>query len=329
MRTETDLRAALSQRADQAPEPSLGLIEHALAGPARPRLRAGLSIGAAVVTAAALIAVPVALSAHPGAGRAPAAASSQRAATPAVLSPMSWATVSLENPVHRDMLNDLELLTIQLSGGGRIQVVDFAPKAFDPGAIIDPTPVTVDGHAGYFGQISSTPNSAAHWPATTTLGNPRPSLAWPVGNDRWVVLAGDSAEFKTEAGLLAITPKLGVQVRSTPVLMPIKLGYLPAGWTLQTAALSGTGPHLRDSGYTRLGLADGKGHSLSISMLPHVGAPIDAALTRTSRGYDISLSASGSGLSQASLHRILNSATVAAAPGNENHSWFPISSVLP
>jgi hypothetical protein len=125
----------------------------------------------------------------------------------------------------------------------------------------DGTPVTVNGRHGYYQAGSSSPpplparpTSTPGIPAPTGSRSSRPPLvdplsaaiAWQVSKNGWAVLTATPASYKYRDGKLqtpAVTPSQAVMVdlaeslrlRDSPIIAPVKVGYLPANLELSSA----------------------------------------------------------------------------------------------
>ncbi|MGX7681946.1 hypothetical protein ACSMXN_23935 [Jatrophihabitans sp. DSM 45814] len=339
MRTENDLRTALAQRADSAPD----LLPSGVGEPRRPRWQTTAGIALAAATVVALVAVPTVLirdrspgrhdnaaagpagsstignerTNQPAAGNTQSLTSESPTSTATVPGAMSWVTVSIEDPIVRDMRADVEYLSIEVLGGHHLQIAAFAPGRFSMSQISDPIPVTVVGQPGYFGQAS-------------VHNGPRPSVAWQVTPDQWVILQGDPPELQDAAGLSGIAAKLGLEARTAPVTVPIKVGYLPTGWTLQSASIVTPGPDQpASSASAAIAVQNGK---QTIVITVRAGTAVGAdksAVSRIIDGHVLSVESKVPLSSPDTVQKVLSSLTLASQPDRQNSSWFTLSQALP
>jgi hypothetical protein len=334
MRTENDLRIALQHRADDAPEPSIGLLEHARTAKPRSAARPALTIGLAVAVVAALIAVPFAVIGHRTHSSNPPISHLQKPTDP-----LSWVSIdpSLDYEQDAQVGTNKELVQVYLPGTGVADLSDFAPGRFDPALITHRIPATVDGHAGYFGRylpfppIPSTPGeSATDRAKELALTPPLPALAWPVATDQWAVLYPSAPELKwDEAKLQSIASTLKVGPRTVPLRLPFKLTYLPAGWSLastEVGNMDSRGLRLRAS----IGILNGTHHvPVTLSMDPP-DSNLPYILHRKVGNYWFELDPTQGPFDTKTAQRILDSAVVATQLTRDvNDSWFPISSIVP
>ena len=340
MRTENDLRVALQHRADQAPQVAQALIARALVDQHRPSpTRARLSIAVAVAIVAALIAVPLAI-------RQAVRNSSTSHPNPAITSPapkkvtaLSWVTLPTGNWGERLLFGDPNqenifiVLTPPSRGLGMV-ITDFPPGGFDTGQLAKAKPVSVDGHRGYYGQLTTMtgpkPTSGLRY---YPVVGPHTALAWEIAPDQWVVLSEGyyPAQQLTEDQLVSTAESLGLHARNTPAALPFKVGYLPgSGWQLHIANLGNetttVGTLILTRGSTELVISVGAGpYALPPGGLTgHVGR-FSVAVIQREVGSDKPITVFDSAV----LAKIAHSIVVASPSDRESSSWFPVDQVLP
>jgi hypothetical protein len=340
MRTEDDLRHVLRQISDEVTDPGLALIGAVHAARRRSRTRPRLQIGLAVAMTAILISAPfmiAGLHRDHASRQVPPVASYD----PTAAAALSWATINnaYASSRHPNRQLKLESISIYLHNVALAELTDFAPGSFSVNRIGQRVPVTVDGHAGYFGKVAVLP-APAPYPNETAEDRahvlaqyaPIPALAWQVGTDQWVVLSGPSTW--SLADYLAFAPRLGVRARTQPFLVPFKLTYLPDHWTFTDIEVTDPGLHDSVSGaVASIHLTNGSQTAL-LRLIPapsqaaiSSGPPVDPASTRKVGSYWLLLD--NHTLSDVMRHQLLDSITLASQPGKANSSWFPISTVVP
>ena len=348
MRTENDLRIALLHQAAQAPEVTPALIARTLAGQDRHApTRARLSIAVAVAIVAALIAVPLAIRHLTATSTGPAAP------RPDQRSALSWVTVSNSDyRIGRTLTagSNVEILQIQTKDFSEWALADFAPGTFDQSVVADATPITVDGHPGYFAK--QTAIDGQHSPYLDDLLSPLvngsfgngygyfSTMAWQLDPDHWVMLdriqipTPNRTPSATEQEMLDFAATLHLKVRTQPVRQVFKVGYLPGtGWQLKSLTISDLGAVPLDSDREAL-LAKG---NLTVQISVQHGIPPDQDYPYRHRivgDYliEVNRDAERSGhnpLDDVTTQQILDSITLAAHPVTEDSSWFPISTLLP
>jgi hypothetical protein len=256
MPTEHDIRDALNAKADEA------ATELALALPSptahHGAVRRTLPVVGAVAATAAVAVAAALLVSHrnsPGAAASGPAGSGCGAATKttttlrydfrvdgpngftytpdSICSARQQLTVNVPNSVAHD--SDLGTQPVP---HGNVSV--FKAGAFDPARARHGTPVTVDGHRGYYSTLPTigswhgpvSLDCAATDPGTqrkVLTGCPidRPSLAWEYAPDSWaVVQAFWSQHPQADTQLIADQVRIGEQ---QPLRLPFRLGYVPAG----------------------------------------------------------------------------------------------------
>jgi hypothetical protein len=340
MRTENDLRAALQHRADQAPEVAQALIARALVDQHRPSpTRARLSIAVAVAIVAALIAVPLAIRQAVRNSSTPSPATSSGPPAAKKVTALSWVTPPTANWTERLLFGDPNQENIFVhvpspAGGNELIVTDFPPGGFDTGQLAGAKPVTVDGHRGYYGQLTTLtgpkPTSGLRY---YPVVGPHTALAWEIAPDQWVVLSDSyyAAPHLTESQLVSVATGLGMQARSRPAGLPFKIGYLPgAPWQLHIVNLGNKtttiGTYVLIRGNTELDVAVGGGpFALPPGGLAgHVGRfPVGIFQ------YDVGTERPVSRIDQATLAKIAHSIVVASPSDRDSSSWFPVDQVMP
>jgi hypothetical protein len=251
---------------------------------------------------------------------------------PASPSALSWATVNTTHTVTRAIYpaQRLESLLIDLSGDEQVtRLTDFAPGNFGVDRIGNAVPVTIDGHAGYFGKIRTQQAPAgAAVDSGAAFYAAQPAVAWQLSANRWVVLDGGfGAMNTTRAELLAIAPTLGVRSRTQPVRVPVTLGYLPAGWTTDDVTFGNAGQ--LGAQYPRVSIDLRQGtNTVTFTMSKLKPGTVEPNIHRQAGDYWLSCFAGLGDVDPALVRRILDSATLAARPDTEDGSWFPVSSLL-
>jgi len=345
MRTEEDLRIALQHRADQAPETAQTLIAHALMEPRHSPTRARLSIAVAVAMVAALIAVPFAvkhLSTNSN-GSHPSPAASSPAPSTKKVTALSWVALPPDGSwTERDMYGypnqeDIYIALFPPPRGNGVIVTDFPPGGFDTGQLASAKPVTVDGHRGYYGQITTMtgpkPTSGLRYHPVV---GPHPALAWEIAPDQWVVLSvGYYGTAMTESQLVSAATSLRLRARSAPARLPFKIGYLPgSGWQLHTYILGNPEGTLNvgfvsvTRGSTELLISV---NSESVADYPdprglngHVGR-FAVGVIQQEVGTEKPIATYDS----TTLARIIHSIVVASPSYRESSSWFTVDQLLP
>ncbi|MGI8665281.1 MAG: hypothetical protein ACR2N4_04515 [Jatrophihabitans sp.] len=331
MRTENDLRLALQDRAAQAPEVSATLIERALADRTtdaiRSRRRARLSIAVAVVIVATLVITPFAITHradhHPTAPTAPIAVHHG-----SFSGPLSWATISTADKLTRimDVGLKLEYIEIDLPDYKEAILTDFAPGAFDISRMQNPRPVTVDGHPGYFGTVQLATDSSQKLRLPIPFGSSWPTLAWQLAANQWVLVQElQLPPVANESRLVALAEQFQVRIRTQPVRMPFKIGYLPGtGWQATKLQVGNSGDIVNDGG--EIDLVNGV-MKITLSVASTELGPLGGG-SRLIGDYEVKIMDS-TGVDQSTLTRIQNSVVLASRPHTDNDSWFPITSMLP
>ena len=252
---------------------------------------------------------------------------------PTSASALSWATVTTSDTVTRTIYPSqrLESLLIDLPGDEQIsRLTDFAPGSFGLARIAGPVPVTVDGHPGYYGKIRTqqAPDGAGAGSGTAFFAA-QPAVAWQLEPDQWVVLDGGfGAMTSTRAQLLATAATLGVRARTQPVRIPVTLGYLPPGWTIDDVTFGDAGPLGPQYPSVSVDLRQGT-NTITFTMSKLKPGTVEPNIHRRAGDYWLSCFAGLGDTDPALVNRILDSATVAAQPDTESDGWFPISSLLP
>ncbi|MEO9240654.1 MAG: hypothetical protein ABI418_21490 [Jatrophihabitantaceae bacterium] len=344
MRTENDLRLALLQRAEQAPEVSWALIERALADSSpQSRTRARLSIAVAVAVAAALIAVPLGIKRTMGNSTAPHPSPAATSTTVKKVLALSWIELPDGNWSDRLLYgtpNQENIFTSVFppAKGNSIVITDFPPGGFDTSQLAAAKPVTVDGHRGYYGQITTMtgPRPTVGLRYHPVVG-PHKAVAWEIAPDQWVVLSEgyEGYQATTESQLVAIASNLGIRARSTPARMPFKVGYLPgAGWQLHTLDL-GNPRSSAVVGILRLTRANTE-LVITVSSAPTSIAGVKGALLGHLGRFYVSIlerlpgtDTPSTEFDSATLARIVHSVVVASPSDQEGSSWFPVNQLLP
>lgn len=338
MRTENELRLALQYQADQAPEEvSAALIDRALADRAgdarRSRRRARVTIAVAVTAVAALIATPFAIPHGSGNSSGRPTATPSPAATPVphgtFAGPLSWATLNTANKLTRVMDADLKLeyVSVDLPDFKSAFVTDFAPGAFNISRMQQRVPVTVDGHPGYFGKIQIATTRSQQQGLPIPFGSSWPTVAWQLAANQWVIIQElQLPPTANESRLVTLAEQFQVRIRTQPVRMPFKLGYLPGtGWRTTRLQVGNSGGDI---------ISDGGEITLVNGALRVDLSVVSSELGPSGRGsrvigdYEVRI-VDSAGLGQATLTRIQNSVTLASRPHAEDGSWFPISQMLP
>lgn len=242
---------------------------------------------------------------------------------------LSWATVGNAHTVTRAIYpaQRLESLLIDLPGDEQItRLTDFAPGQFGLDRISRPEPVSVDGHPGYFGKIrtqQAPDNSATD--SGPDFYAPQPALAWQLVPDRWVVLDGGfGAVHTSKQQLLAIEPTLGIRPRIEPVRVPVTLGYLPPGWSIEDVTFGDAGQLGPQYPSMSIDLRQG-GNAITFTMSKLKPGTVEPNIHRQVGDYWLSCFAGFGDVDPALAGKILDSAKLAAHPDGDNASWFPVA----
>jgi hypothetical protein len=344
MRTENDLRIALEHRADQAPETAQTLIARALADQPSPSpVRARLSIGLAVAMVAALIAVPLAVrqAVRNSNGTHPNPAASSGAPSSKKVTELSWVILPGDNWFERAMYGypnqeNIFITLIPPARGNGVVVTDFPPGGFDTSQLATAKPVTVDGHRGYYGQITTMtgpkPTSGLRYHPVV---GPHTALAWELAPDQWVTLSEGYYGLLdlTEGQLVSTATSLGLRVRSTPTRLPFKIGYLPdSGWQLHYFILGnpkasndvGLISLTRGSTELLIGVGTGGFFEYPHGLTGHVGR-FTVGVLQQKVGTETPIATYDS----ATLARIIHSIVVASPSYQESSSWFTVGQLIP
>jgi hypothetical protein len=245
---------------------------------------------------------------------------------------LSWATVNDSHTVTRAIYPSqrLESLLIDLPGDEQItRLTDFAPGRFGLDRIGEAEPVMVDGHPGYFGMVrtqQAPDNSATD--SGPDFYAPQPALAWQLFPDRWVVLDGGfGAVHTSKQQLLSIAPTLGVRPRTEPVRIPVTLGYLPPGWTIDDLTFGDAGQLGPQYPSVSIDLRQG-GNTLTFTMSKLKPGTVEPNIHRQVGTYWLSCFAGLGDVDPTLAGKILDSASLAAHPDGDNASWFPAAALL-
>ena len=245
---------------------------------------------------------------------------------------LSWATLTTSNTVTRAIYPSqrLESLLIDLPGDEQIiRLTDFAPGSFGLARIGNPVPVTVDGHPGYFGKIrTQQPPAGVGADSGPDFYAAQPAVAWQLQPNRWVVLDGGFGAVKTtKEQLLAIAPTLGIRPRTEPVRIPLKLGYLPPGWTIDDVTFGDAGQLGPQFPSVSIDLRQGT-NTLTVTMSKLKPGTVEPNIHRQAGNYWLSCFAGLGDTDPTLAGQILDSVTVAAKPDTDNDSWFPVAALL-
>jgi hypothetical protein len=229
MRTEEDLRAALTAREDLAPDPTQVLS----AVRRRGRRATGVTIAAtATIAVAASVVVAVPLTAAwrtpagpEGTGPAATVSTSADASPPAppsgrrppfafTLQPVTVAGFTIE-PMAVN--TDVQIATAQPASGSAQPATLYV---YDPGGQRDPA-------SKQDGQLSKVVVNGA--PAWVSSGATASTLSWEYAPDAWAVITSDPGPVLSQQTLVALAQ--GVRYTAArQVKMPYRLGFLPAGF---------------------------------------------------------------------------------------------------
>ncbi|WP_204004240.1 hypothetical protein [Virgisporangium aurantiacum] len=105
----------------------------------------------------------------------------------------------------------------------------YRPGAYDPTKLAGAQPVTIGGRPGL--EVTDT---TGNWPMTRTL-------AWQHADNAWAVLSvrSDDTTYPSADDLRRLAAGLRTEAR-TPAKVPVKLGYVPAGYGLTEVGVHAT-----------------------------------------------------------------------------------------
>jgi hypothetical protein len=362
MRTENDLRDAVRERADRAPErvPAPGRARDAHRRVSR---RTGVAIAAAAVVVAAVAIVPVVVHVDHGSkaaaaptpsattSGAPAARSTAPApaALPLLVHPSTWLSYSGAGVIATYAGIEAQYIDLQVGPRGSTayhgvqvrEITAYAPGLFTTALIKHPKPIEVNGVRGYFGAVrpwdnDDLPHAAAHPkpnPQGSKYADPLPAVVWPIGGNQWASVISTEPGEGTAAALMAIAAK--VHVVSAPVRTPLRVGYLPPGEKLSevdyaqaNGEYAGTSSLL---GFRRDTDQDYWNWDISYAPPDRAsagGTPIDPVLSRKIGTYVVTVDTRGA-ISAAQAKRVLASISIAPQPHAPNGTWFTLADALP
>lgn len=229
MRTEDDLRAALTTLEREAPDARDVLAP--LTTPVRRRtIRPMIAVAAA--TALAVAAVPAfrALTADSTEPAQPGAAFRWEYSYQVDL-PSRW-TIG-----YRDVNTKTgQQLMLNTPAGNRCDITIFGPGKFDTGRISpERTPVEVNGRPGYVAKVSGLLSVVKGFedgkPRSEDV--PQTALAWQYATDSWAVSNCDTVGIKPPLPTIIENEKTSaaaVRMTPEPLLIPYRVGYAPKGW---------------------------------------------------------------------------------------------------
>lgn len=342
MRTTTDIRTAFEEFADRAPSEVHLLLDDPQPRHRnlRPVLATAMAVAAVVALAAALAAALAPSHHHPGPAKPPPAPVSMRFGF--TIDPATgYELVGGDIGVFGDgqigavgqgaVIKDGHTLMSMLLYG-----VGVDPAEFDPAEAMRGTPVDVNGHRGYFTDLS------------TYIGNY--NVAWEYAPGAWGVLGTDS---KYPSAGAAKKAEVGVAkaVRFTkhgPLLrVPFRIGYLPPDVALSYGAES-TGVPPRRGQFTFSGASPDEmlkielsssgqcfagGASVTVNGYrgcighPSPGGANQLGLYLQVPGGWLTIEASWLPYSEADLRAIAGSMTVARL--DQPGSWFDADTAVP
>jgi hypothetical protein len=237
MITESDLRAVFADEARDVSEPADVMARLAFAQPSGRNRRAWLAPLAAAATVVTIVSVAVAV----GGNRPGVKAGSGGHALPPMPGrdlrfAVSVGAVAGYKATDSYLVADREATDIALASDDQIlagEVVAYAAGAYDPTAVRHGQRVQVQGHQGYFAMSASSVDKVDHVPGSHSVA----TLAWEFAPDRWVVVQGWDASGTPALQKLhldAFTEEMRVAQAvdtsaSAPLLLPYRVGYLPAG----------------------------------------------------------------------------------------------------
>ncbi len=293
MRTEDDLRAAFTALAAAAPSSTdlLPRLSHAEPPPRRRRTVPVLTTAAAVLAIG--IAVPIAVTRtdpRPSTmqpGRQPGCSVAAADRVFFRVDPVPGANLE-----HSHGVSCLSRGAYLLDAGGGLMgtLQVWRPGAFDPTEVRRGRPVTIAGHRGYIGTFTvptglrpqagpGTPTSSPE-PApdrSTAALAPLHGLAWEYAPDAWATI-NEAARVGRQDRFLPLALKVAAAVHAgdpVPLLVPLRLSYLPAG--LVSTNIGASRPDLAaefgaaaDFGFTRNGTG-------GCGAVQRCGAPLDVS----------------------------------------------------
>jgi len=222
MSTDQDVRAAFHTLADHAPsEIDLDALT-VRSRPAKWQLRPTLAVcGAVAAVIAAVAGVALVLTPH-------------RHSTPPMAPPAVPLRIGFTVPGYPVALTTVNAKYQEVGFDGETVRV-YAAGAFNPATMQGGKRVNVNGHAGYFGRLRV--------PEPGLMPDLR-VLAWPYAPDAWALVAGwepNSSDTQQLADSLTVAKALRVG-GSTPLKVPFRLGYLPAGLSPTSAGATPESP---------------------------------------------------------------------------------------
>jgi len=280
MRTEDDVRAACRALEDDAPE----LADVLGSGRERTRgghwLRAIMPVAATVVLVAG---VAVGLAARPWAGEhhaTPTAPSSPAGALSRVDFTMrdvdGYTTVGYDTGA---LFQRAELTQI---GGSLANVTRYRPGAYD--GATSGQPVAVGGQQGYI--VADAHPTFVPYLATDPSVHRR-AVVWQYAPGAWAMAEGTTGHStaQIDAGNLSIAR--AVAPGTTPVRVPFKLGYLPAGLSGESASTRPVsyGTTVPEGLFGAVSLKDGTPPASPLS-----NAPWASAISITASAYHVDFS---------------------------------------
>lgn len=231
-----DLRRALAEQAENAPEGPDMLAAVMAAAPARRRLRAFQAAALVAAVTASAIVVPLVLdgSDQPAQPR-PSAPTTAAAPVRPVILPAGVAPDSEYGILEDGFVGTTQHMEIRgPSAGGSVAV--FAPGTFDPEPYRHGEPVTVNGLPGhYVAQDAVDAGDMPHWSGTRQV--PFTSrLVWQALDDRWLVYTtrGEQSVESMLRGAETVS-----MTEPHELLVPVAIPDPPAGMRVEAAHLAG------------------------------------------------------------------------------------------
>jgi hypothetical protein len=209
MRTPTDIRSAFEAFADRAPTEVTLLLDE----PAPTRRSSWRPVAAAVVAVAAVVALVAALAVTFAPHRRAAPAGIPPDRVPMQFS-FTVATPTGYRYIGGTIVDGVQVGDFEGDPEGRTLHV-FPPGRFDPTAAMKGAKVDVNGHRGYFADLSE------------PLGVTGYSIAWEYAPGAWAVVGSSQElpEVRQPELVFARAVRFGVR----PLQVPFRLGYLPPG----------------------------------------------------------------------------------------------------
>lgn len=253
MRTEDDIRAALTTLEREAPD-ARDVLEQLTARTERRRGRPVVLIAVAAATAAAVVAVPTLLSADDDSAD-PASSGGVRDVrwehSYTLQAPPGWTILS-ESIWPRAQATSLRGLKLQ-----QCDVISYAPGAFDTERIAARHErIAVNGHPGFVIDlkvvVANVDKSRRRQPVPGLTDSTRPAVAWEYAPNAWRLSdcgATESYPNKDRARMVALAKLSARAVQDSPraLRVPYRVGYLPDGWEPRSVGDQGEFSHVGEA----------------------------------------------------------------------------------